>query len=66
MAAATEPKDGDANGAYNIVLKGLLLLKRIGGNENVKKLDKKDNTDLSISNKECLTFAQEKETVSRQ
>ena len=30
-AKETEPNDADANGAYHIALKGLLLLKRIKG-----------------------------------
>ena len=49
-AADTEPKDADANGAYHIALKGLLLLQKI--REGEKK--------LSISNKEWHDFTQEK------
>lgn len=54
------PQDADANGAYHIALKGLLMLKRIKGDKNVEKLDKNGNLDLSISNKEWLNFVQEK------
>ncbi len=56
--AGTEAKlpiDADANGAYNIARKGLLLLQRIQSQENDQKLN------LAISRKEWLKFAQEKE-----
>jgi len=52
------PDNADANGAYHIALKGLLLLKRIRGDKDVEKFDKKGNVDFSISNKEWLEFAQ--------
>lgn len=49
------PLDADANGAYNIAKKGLLLVRKI------KKSDKEDikKIKLAISNKEWLSFAQE-------
>lgn len=56
--AGTEAKlpiDADANGAYNIARKGLLLLQRIQSQEDDQKLN------LAISRKEWLRFAQEKE-----
>ncbi len=43
-----EPKDADANGAYNIARKGLIILKRI--KDNSKK------PDLKITNKDFLNF----------
>ncbi|MDE7227799.1 MAG: hypothetical protein K2N31_05735, partial [Treponemataceae bacterium] len=48
------PIDADANGAYHIALKGLLLLKRFAKTEesNLKK------ADLGISNAEWFEFAQ--------
>ncbi|MCD8298262.1 MAG: hypothetical protein LUD39_00670, partial [Opitutae bacterium] len=46
------PKDADANGAYHIALKGLLLLKR---NQNT------DKADLKISNGEWFKFVQSRE-----
>ncbi|MBM3436241.1 MAG: type V CRISPR-associated protein Cpf1, partial [Bacteroidetes bacterium] len=49
-AADTEPKDADANGAYHIALKGLLLLQKI----------RKGEKELSISNKEWYDFVQER------
>lgn len=60
QAKEAEPKDADANGAYHIALKGLLLLKRISGDKNVLKLNKNDKLDLSISNKEWHDFVQMK------
>lgn len=57
-ASETEPKDADANGAYHIALKGLLLLKRIHGDKDVLKLYKNGNPDLSICNKEWYDFVQ--------
>lgn len=45
------PKDADANGAYNIARKGLLLLERIR-NAN------KGKVQLTITNKEWLNYAQ--------
>lgn len=44
------PVDADANGAYNIARKGLMLLQRI---------KEQDVPKLAISNKEWLTFVQE-------
>ena len=48
------PTDADANGAYHIALKGLLLLKRFDKTEesNMKK------ADLKISNADWIEFAQ--------
>ncbi len=48
------PQDADANGAYNIARKGLMLVEQIKIAENVRK------PKLSISNKEWLAFAQRK------
>ncbi|KAK3605080.1 hypothetical protein CHS0354_000746 [Potamilus streckersoni] len=47
----TLPKDADANGAYNIARKGLLIIDKIKKAEDLKKLD------LTINNKEWLDFA---------
>ena len=49
------PKDADANGAYNIAKKGLLLVERIrnAGEGELNKIN------LAVSNKEWLKFAQE-------
>jgi CRISPR-associated protein Cpf1 len=47
------PKDADANGAYNIALKGLLTVRRIKQSTDVKP-------DLAISTKDWLKFIQEK------
>ncbi|MCD8284341.1 MAG: type V CRISPR-associated protein Cas12a/Cpf1 [Opitutae bacterium] len=51
-ADAKLPKDADANGAYHIALKGLLLLKR---NQN------SDKADLKIANGEWFKFVQSRE-----
>ncbi|MCM1321722.1 MAG: type V CRISPR-associated protein Cas12a/Cpf1 [Bacteroides sp.] len=50
------PIDADANGAYHIALKGLLLLQRFSDTEdaNLKK------ADLKISNADWFEFVQEK------
>lgn len=48
------PKDGDANGAYHIALKGLYMLRKI----NTTPIDK--NVSLAISNKDWLEFMQNK------
>lgn len=50
------PIDADANGAYHIALKGLLLLNRFNKTEesDLKK------TDLKISDAEWFNFTQEK------
>lgn len=46
------PQDADANGAYNIARKGLMIVEKIKAQPKGKKLD------LSITNKEWLQFAQ--------
>lgn len=46
------PQNADANGAYNIARKGLMLIEQIKEAEDLKKLK------LSISNKEWLAYAQ--------
>jgi CRISPR-associated protein Cpf1 len=46
------PKDADANGAYNIARKGLLLLKKI------KETKPGSKANLKITNMEWLNFAQ--------
>ncbi|MPM65568.1 CRISPR-associated endonuclease Cas12a [bioreactor metagenome] len=46
------PVDADANGAYNIARKGLILI------EKIKQSEKLDKLDLFITNKEWLQFAQ--------
>jgi CRISPR-associated protein Cpf1 len=46
------PKDADANGAYNIARKGLMVLEKINQAESINKID------LKITNKEWLKFAQ--------
>lgn len=48
------PENADANGAYNIARKGLLIVRRIKSAEDLKKVE------LAVSNKEWLRFAQEK------
>ena len=48
------PKDADANGAYNIARKGLMLLSQIKSCENLNELK------FDLSNKEWLKFAQDK------
>lgn len=51
------PKDADANGAYHIAKKGLWML------EQINKYDQDDNwknLKLAISNKEWLSFVQDK------
>ncbi|MCX8480949.1 MAG: type V CRISPR-associated protein Cas12a/Cpf1, partial [Sediminibacterium sp.] len=57
----TLPENADANGAYNIARKGLMLIKRVQG--ELQKYDDKEKVDeknkLVISNKEWLQFAQE-------
>ncbi len=50
-AAEKEPQNADANGAYHIALKGLLLLQKI--KEGAKK--------LAISNKEWYDFVQKRQ-----
>lgn len=51
-ASVNLPKDADANGAYNIARKGLMLVRRIQKSEELKKVD------LSISNRDWLRYAQ--------
>ena len=46
------PWDADANGAYNIARKGLLVLR------NIDKSDSLNNWTTKISNREWLEFAQ--------
>jgi len=52
FATEKQPKDADANGAYNIARKGLWVLKQIDKADNFKTLK------LAISNKEWLEFIQ--------
>ena len=51
-ASSKQPKDADANGAYNIARKGLWVLEQIDKAEEFKSLK------LAISNKEWLAFVQ--------
>lgn len=46
------PENADANGAYNIARKGIMLIDRIKKTDNIK------NINFAISNKEWLEFAQ--------
>lgn len=46
------PKNADANGAYNIARKGLMIIDKIKRSEDLKKID------FKITNKEWLAFAQ--------
>lgn len=48
------PQDADANGAYNIARKGIMIVERIKASKKGEKLD------LAISNKDWLKFAQDK------
>ena len=48
------PKNADANGAYNIARKGLMLIREI------KKAKELDKVKFDISNKAWLNFAQQK------
>lgn len=50
----TLPKNADANGAYNIARKGLMLI------EQIKKAKDIANIKFDISNKSWLNFAQQK------
>ncbi|MBR0333938.1 MAG: type V CRISPR-associated protein Cas12a/Cpf1 [Bacteroidales bacterium] len=52
------PKNADANGAYNIARKGLMIIDKIKRSDDLKKID------LKISNKEWLHFAQNKPYLS--
>ena len=49
-AKINEPKDADANGAYNIGLKGVMLLEKIKSQEEKKKLN------LTMKNEEFFKF----------
>lgn len=51
-AGSELPANADANGAYNIARKGLMIIDRIKKADNIEKLD------LSITNKDWLAFAQ--------
>ncbi|MFA7069898.1 MAG: type V CRISPR-associated protein Cas12a/Cpf1 [Sulfurimonas sp.] len=51
-ADSSLPKDADANGAYNIARKGLMLIQKIKESEDGKKID------MKITNKEWLQFVQ--------
>ena len=55
VAPENMPSDADANGAYNIARKGLILVGRIKNTDD-EKLNK---PDLKITNKEWLKYAQE-------
>ena len=50
----TLPKDADANGAYNIARKGIILL------DKINKADLSKKVDLFQTNREWLQFAQKK------
>ena len=52
------PQNADANGAYNIARKGLMIIDKIKRSDDLKKID------LKISNKEWLQFAQNKPFLS--
>ena len=52
---STLPKDADANGAYNIARKGLMLIAQIKEAEDLSKLKL-----APITNAEWLTYVQEK------
>ena len=49
----SQPKDGDANGAYNIARKGLMLIKRLKNADDVT-----DKKLMKITKNEWLEFAQ--------
>ena len=51
----TLPKDADANGAYNIARKGLMLIAQIKEAEDLSKLKL-----APITNEQWLTYVQEK------
>ncbi len=52
------PKDADANGAYNVALKGLMVLERINAAEDLSQFKFKD---MSIKNKDWLKFVQDRQ-----
>ncbi|MEM4397318.1 MAG: type V CRISPR-associated protein Cas12a/Cpf1, partial [Candidatus Woesearchaeota archaeon] len=49
-AKENEPKDGDANGAYNIAVKGLIIV------DKIKNAEKSEKFDLKIEEPEYLDF----------
>lgn len=51
------PKNGDANGAYHIALKLLLVIKKINESEDLQKVN------LFVTNVEWLNFAQNREVI---
>lgn len=55
-ATKTQPKDADANGAYNIALKGLWNLQKI--REHDWKPEKPKNLNLYMKNEEWFSFIQ--------
>ncbi|MDY0238365.1 MAG: type V CRISPR-associated protein Cas12a/Cpf1 [Campylobacterales bacterium] len=52
VASDDLPRDADANGAYNIARKGLMIIEKIAKSKSGEKLN------LTISNKEWLAYAQ--------
>lgn len=56
-ASSQQPKDADANGAYNIARKGLWILDQIDEAADLKALK------LAITNKEWLQYAQQCNTI---
>lgn len=52
IASDDLPKDADANGAYNIARKGLMIIEKIKESKSGEKLN------LAISNKDWLAYAQ--------
>ncbi|KAK3605081.1 hypothetical protein CHS0354_000747 [Potamilus streckersoni] len=54
LNATDKPKDSDANGAYHIALKGLMVKKKIDASEPKK------NLDLNIKNEEWFEFIRNK------
>lgn len=53
------PKDADANGAYNIARKGLMLIEQIKNTED----EKIDKIKYNITNKEWLNYAQSEKNL---
>ncbi len=56
------PQNADANGAYNIARKGLLMLEQI----NKEEESKRNTSVLTISNKDWFAYAQREDIVKRQ
>lgn len=54
ICADSLPKNADANGAYNIARKGLMLI------DQIKKASDVRNIKFDIANKSWLDFAQKK------